>query len=263
MPKRPGYRGPRILPRNPARTRRRRAATVIQRRWRRNRSMRTKLKRLTRKVYENTQNAYHDITHPATPIGVSGFVNDFWHLGSITVGDSNIGNRTGNVITVKSMRFKGRLTVAESDVSNVVRLMVIICPCPTGPHVVAPGAPPAVDDILQNTNAMSFLKKNPSVEYTKIYDKTWQLDNNRTPLVPSVSSGSQDYCGVYFPSDILVNINLKFPKGLEIRYDDYSVGTPIPVKNAVYLLAISDSYYGTTIGTHPTLSGYTRMTYTM
>ena len=233
--------------------RKRNAATRIQKAYRKKKSTAAKVKKLTKEVYKNQQKGFKDHVMTQIGVGTTGSVTEPFMLSAIQLGTSNVGERLGNVITVKNLRATINCEVATSDVSNILRILLVRMPESTS-HV------PLIGDILEQGNAISFYKKNPDRKYDILYDRRLQLQNNRTPLSdPNFPGTSQAYSGVYRPSNVLLDINIPFKNGLELRYDAGGV----LVKNNVYLVMVSDSYYGGLIGTHPMVNGIFRATYIM
>lgn len=228
-------------------------AVVIQRAWRRrkNANLRTQVKRLKRKVYNNLQNCWIDTIQNPVGSGAGGYINpDFCSLQQIAQGDDH-DQRQGNKITVKSISIKGQMRCANGDIFNEFR--VIVFSLVDDPP---PGASIVVGDILQNGDLYSHYKKNSTYKYKIHWDKTYQMSN---PLATvATQPTSTDLNGCPYRDFIHIEKKIKFKNGHQVWYRSPTAG--VAIKGGIYMLTISDSLNQLPTG-HPTFGYQIRMAY--
>ena len=227
-------------------------ARRIQRAFRRRkkRSLKTQLKKLKRKVYNNLQNCWIDTIQTPVGSGAGGYINpDFCSLQQIAQGDDH-NERQGNKIVVKTISIKGQLRNANGDIFNEFR--IIIFSLTDDP---SPGATLTVGDILQNGDLYSHYKKNSAYKYKIHWDRTYQMSNPLATVATQPSS--TDLCGCPYKDFIHIEKKIKL-KNHQVWYRGATAGACI--KGGIYMLTISDSLNQLPTG-HPTFGYQIRMLY--
>lgn len=180
--------------------------------------------------------------------------------------------RIGNKITVKSIHFRGNLEVAQSipviptETDNQIRLLAVLFPdwdssntltsAQILKQVIQQYDASATGSALSPYTAMyspykarvDTTNNQPMVKYKVLYDKKFDLFNNRQATNANGAYSKQNWRLDY-------NIKLKFPKGLVVQYDK-----PLSVEpsiNNVVLMAVSDS----SAPPHPGIRVVSRMKY--
>jgi len=180
--------------------------------------------------------------------------------------------RIGNKITVKSIHFRGNLEVAQSipviptETDNQIRLLAVLFPDYDSTNTLTPAQ--IVKQVLQQYDGgatgsplapyvpmyspykarIDQTNSQPMVKYKVLYDKKFDLFNNRQATNANGAYSKQNWRLDY-------NIKLKFPKGLVVTYDK-----PLDVEpsiNNIVLMAVSDS----AAPPHPGIRVVSRMKY--
>ena len=218
-----------------------------------------KVARLSKKVYNLSQNNFIDRAVQLSGISSSGYTQYDWTGQGLIQDGTERDERIGNKITIKSLQLKFRLTYATgsvlstSDQFNRVRMIVFVI------KDIDAVSPPGITDILQTNSVDSFYKKDSEVKYTILYDKLWNLQNpeylvktGATATPPSTIVATQSCTYPPFKS---VTETIKFANGLALHYKGAAATQPI--KNSIGIALISDS----SAPGHPYIDMNTRLTY--
>lgn len=227
------------------------AAGVISRAWLRRRNknayrrygLRTKIKRIQQKLYQESDNRWRDTWWTSQSMPATGLITDICELGTIAQGDG-ISERAGNRICLKNLYLS--FNFLASDAYNNMRIILFSVPCSTA------GTLPTIDQILAAVNTVpvalpgvhSPYTKNSTLEFKVIFDKKFTLQRQQA--------------GAVKPTSKWLTIRHKFKKGGgHLVHYDTGTATP-PKKNAIFLLALSDSQ----APPHPSYTCYVRLNYT-
>lgn len=225
-----------------------RAALKIQRNYKKarfykkQRRLRTKIKRIQQKIYQDADNRWRDTWWTAQNMPATATILDIADLGGIIQGD-NIDQRAGNRITLKSLYLS--FNFLGSDAYNNMRIILFSIPCSQS------GTLPTVDQILAQVTTLpialpsvqSPYTKNSTLEFKIILDKRFQLQRQAT--------------GAVFPPSLWLTIKHKFKhKGGHPVHYETGTATP-PIKGNIYMLFISDSQ----APPHPNFTCYSRLNY--
>lgn len=164
-------------------------------------------------------------------------------LTDLVVWDTNSANsninrniqREGNSVVVKSYRFRGYIELPHIDISSVeiarARIIVAHAPCSEEAEY---------RDIIESLRIDSFKKVKPPNPYRILYDKVFNLQNTEqrkfhlsAPVVNASNSTAVEPCRRN------VDINLKFPKGLQVDWLQGQTNSP-PVMGGLCMYLISD-----------------------
>lgn len=224
------------------RTRRRRAAkrfVKLQRRWRKRRTLATRVNKLSKKVNKDVEHRWQDnITYTEAVPGAGG---SGVQIGLDTIATTPSGpllndDRLGNTITLQSFYLKGQLIEADPS-HNFCRLILA--------EVVSLQQIVVLADILQpdvasgNPTLYSPYKKESTIKYKILLDKFYKLQ--------PVAAGS------VYPFLVNVDLSYKWKNGLKITYNQAAAQQPI-YKN-VMLFLLSDSQ----VLPHPQFRGARRL----
>ena len=180
--------------------------------------------------------------------------------------------RIGNKITVKSIHFRGNLEVAQSlpviptETDNQIRLLAVLFPDYDSSNTLTPAQ--IVKQVLQQYDGgatgsplapyttmyspykarIDNINAQPMVKYKVLYDKKFDLFNNRQATNANGAYSKQNW-------RLDFNIKLKFKKGLVCTYDK-PLSTEPSINNIV-LMAVSDS----AAPPHPAIRVVSRMKY--
>lgn len=180
--------------------------------------------------------------------------------------------RIGNKITVKSVRFRGNLEVAQSnpviptETDNQIRLLAVLFPDWDSTNTLTSAQ--ILKQVIQQYDGgatgsalspyatmyspykarVDLTNNQPMVKYKVLYDKKFDLFNNRQATNANGAYSKQNWRLDY-------NIHLKFKKGLVVQYDK-PLSTEPSINNIV-LMAVSDS----SAPPHPAIRVVSRMKY--
>lgn len=186
--------------------------------------------------------------------------------------------RIGDKITLRSMKVKGSVKAALSsaigDADNQIRLMAVLIPDWSS---ISAGATAGtiLQSVLQNYGSsytdqapmyspykayqdlVSGGNTWPLIKYKVLYDRKFNLVNTISAFAGGTGSGGSNSKESWRHD---FEINLKFPKGLVLQYDQ-NVGAgntnASPALNNIVIVAVSDS----SLATHPTINFNTRCRY--
>ena len=169
-------------------------------------------------------------------------------LQTIAQGDEE-GERQGDKVTIKSLSFRGCIsvingTVVNADGFNNVRMIVVKIPQPNT------NSPLLVTDILQVQNYKSHYKKKSDVKFKILLDKTYYMDNQGF----GTGASSDPKWQPVKSHQATCNFKLTFPKGLDVTYQ---AGTSVVFQNDIRVFLLSDS----AAPGHPVITGYLRNTF--
>jgi hypothetical protein len=203
-----------------------------QRRYRKN--LNTKVKRISKIVYQDIEHRWDD--NIAYSFSIPGAGGDIVPLGLETIiqGD-NIGNRTGNKITLKSLHLKGQVIVA--DTHNFIRLMLVMVN--SLQQIVIPSDILQPDPVSGNPSIYSPYKKESKIKFKVLLDKFYKTQ--------------QQAAGSVYPFLQNVDLSYKWKKGKTITYNLPTASSPI--YNFPVLCVLSDS----AVPGHPQFRGCKRL----
>lgn len=189
-------------------------------RQKRRSNLKTKVKRISKIVYQDIEHRWQDDINFSFSIPGAG--GDVIPLGLETIiqGD-NIENRTGNKITLKSLHLKGQIIVA--DTHNFVRLMLVMVN--SLQQIVIPSDILQPDTVSNNPTIYSPYKKESKIKFKVLLDKMYKLQ--------------QQAAGSTYPFLQNVDLSYRWKKGHTVTYNLPTASVPIywfPV-----LVVLSDS----------------------
>lgn len=225
--------------RGPRQRRRYRAARRIQRAFRRRKgkyALRYKFNKVKKIVYQDIEHRWaDDIAFSFTLPGAGGaIVNTGLEL--IHQGD-DVGDRTGNKVTLKSFYLKGQIITA--DTHNFMRILLVNVNSLN--QIIIPSDILQPDTTTNDPTIYSPYRKESRIKFKVLFDKMYKTQ--------------QQAAGSLYPFLINVDLSYKWKKGKSITYNQ--AGNSTPIYWYPLLVVISDSQ----IVTHPTFRGAKRLSW--